>query len=78
MKSRISIKGQVTIPKKVRSALGLHPGTQVDFVVEGGRLVGVKRLVEDPFHRWRGRGAVPGFTRVDSYLEALRDAHGAR
>jgi antitoxin PrlF len=31
MATRITIKGQVTIPKRVRQALGLSPGDSVDF-----------------------------------------------
>jgi antitoxin PrlF len=31
MATRITIKGQVTIPKKVREALGLAPGDGVEF-----------------------------------------------
>jgi len=31
MATRITIKGQVTIPKKVRVALSLSPGDSVDF-----------------------------------------------
>jgi len=32
---RITSKGQVTIPQAIREQLGLLPGTEVDFVVEG-------------------------------------------
>jgi AbrB family looped-hinge helix DNA binding protein len=34
---RITSKGQVTIPQHVREKLGLHPQTEVEFVVERGR-----------------------------------------
>lgn len=34
--------GRVTIPKKVRDALGLFPGTEVDFVVRGDEVDMVK------------------------------------
>ena len=34
---RITSKGQVTIPQDVRNKLGLHPNTEVEFVVERGR-----------------------------------------
>ena len=33
MKSRISSKGQITVPVEVREKLGLLPGTAVEFVV---------------------------------------------
>lgn len=35
MKSRISSKGQVTVPANVRNRLGLQPGTVVVFEVRG-------------------------------------------
>ena len=34
--SRVSSKGQVTIPKAVRDSLGLTPGTEVEFELEDG------------------------------------------
>lgn len=33
MSTTLTIKGQVTIPKPIRDALGLTPGTAVDFAV---------------------------------------------
>jgi AbrB family looped-hinge helix DNA binding protein len=41
----VTSKGQVTIPKRVRDALGITPGSKVDFDVAGGgaRLRWVKR-----------------------------------
>jgi AbrB family looped-hinge helix DNA binding protein len=32
---RITSKGQVTIPQRIRQQLGLHPNTEVVFEVEG-------------------------------------------
>jgi len=37
--SRISSKGQVTIPQEVREELGLRTGDRVDFVRAEGRIV---------------------------------------
>ena len=39
MKSRISTKGQVTVPVDVRRALGLAPGMPVEFMVREGEAV---------------------------------------
>jgi len=41
----VTSKGQVTIPKRVRDALGITPGSKVEFAVAGGgaRLKLVKR-----------------------------------
>jgi antitoxin PrlF len=75
MKSVVSDKGQVTIPKAVRDRLGLKPGTVLSFEAVAGKLVGQKADVTDPFGQWRGRGKLPGGTSVDSYLRSIRDAH---
>lgn len=39
---RVTTKGQVTIPRKVREVLGIMPDTEVDFVEEDGRFYLVK------------------------------------
>ena len=42
---RITAKGQVTIPREVRERVGLMPGTDVEFEIDGGaaRLVKTER-----------------------------------
>jgi antitoxin PrlF len=55
MKSRISSKGQVTVPVAVRDRLGLAPGTAVEFVVREGEAVLRKRRAADPVDRVYGR-----------------------
>jgi len=41
--SRVTIKGQVTIPKEIRDALGLAPGEVAEFVRTGNGEVLLKR-----------------------------------
>lgn len=36
---RVTTKGQVTIPKEIRSKLGIVPGSEVDFVERGDGVV---------------------------------------
>lgn len=59
---RITSKGQVTIPKEIRDACGLLPGTEVEFVREAGK-VEVRKLSE-------------GRTRGDEIVEHLLGASG--
>ena len=61
MKSIVSEKGQVTIPKPIREKLGLRPGTVLDFEAVQGKLVG--REPVDRMGRWLGRGLLPGRAR---------------
>lgn len=66
----VSEKGQVTIPKVIRSRLGLRPGSVLEFEAERGRLVARKALDRDPI------AAVYGTLRldepVDDYVERIR------
>lgn len=59
---RITTKGQVTIPLQVREQLGLLPNTEVDFSVEGNRVVITKAGARSKGRRlvahMRGRGTV--------------------
>ncbi|MBA2273248.1 MAG: AbrB/MazE/SpoVT family DNA-binding domain-containing protein [Actinobacteria bacterium] len=48
MKSRVSEKGQITIPKRLRDRLGIRPGTDLDWQEQQGRLVATKVSARDP------------------------------
>jgi antitoxin PrlF len=39
MTHRVGAKGQVVIPKELRERVGLQPGSEVDFALEGDRVV---------------------------------------
>ena len=70
----VTSKGQVTIPKKVREALDLRPGSEVDFVLEDGKVVLRRRGSLEVFEKWRGRGLnfPEGVKTVDEFMELLR------
>jgi AbrB family looped-hinge helix DNA binding protein len=55
---RVTQKGQVTIPLTVRRALGIHPGTEVEFELDGRgarlRVDGDRAAAE--IRRMRGAG----------------------
>jgi len=60
MATRITIKGQVTIPKKVRDALQLAAGDGVEFEANGsGQFVVRKAAPAAPAPRTRRRARAP-------------------
>jgi antitoxin PrlF len=73
MKSVVSEKGQVTIPKACRDRLGLKAGTTLQFEAKDGKLIAVKEQPEDVLAKWRGKGRLPGDLSVDQYLEMIRE-----
>jgi antitoxin PrlF len=63
---RVTSKGQVTIPQRVRERLGIVPGSEVDFELDanGARLVRVSAgRGSEITARMRGRATVPMSTR---------------
>ena len=71
----VTSKGQITLPKAVREALDLVPGTQVDFVFEGGNVVLRRRISVEALEKWRGssHGPLPGGAQtVDELMALLR------
>jgi antitoxin PrlF len=69
---RVTQKGQVTIPLEVRRALGIHPGSDVQFRIEEQGV----RLVVDPDRAAgeiaRMRGAASGDLSTDEILALTR------
>jgi len=53
-KTRITTKGQVTIPKEVRERLGLRPGDELEFIEEDGMYRLRKRVDPEVFQKYRG------------------------
>jgi antitoxin PrlF len=73
MHSTVSEKGQITVPKRLREQLGLHPGDRLELVEDAGRLVATKTVPGDgdPVD------AVYGILRLDvSTDEAVRALRG--
>lgn len=54
---RVTTKGQVTIPREIREALGISPETEIDFIEDSGRFYIVKTdepKVTGKFRKLRG------------------------
>ncbi len=79
MKSTVSSKGQITVPKSVRIRYSLDPGTEVEFELrEDGALLRKKRATRHPI--WDAVGSLRGKFRwpkgiphtVDAYIDYVR------
>jgi AbrB family looped-hinge helix DNA binding protein len=69
VRARVTSKGQVTIPKSVREALGLHEGDELVFRVERSRAV----LAKTPdLLELAGTVPVPAAKRGTQWDEVLR------
>ncbi|MEP0773411.1 MAG: AbrB/MazE/SpoVT family DNA-binding domain-containing protein [Acidobacteriota bacterium] len=56
MRTRVSTKGQVVIPRAAREALGLEQGDELEVRVEGERILLEKAPQErEDWRRWEGR-----------------------
>lgn len=71
MKTTVSEKGQITIPKRLRDRLGLRPGTVLDFEEAEGRLIGRRLVAADALDALVGILApIPGGT--DAFVREIR------
>jgi len=48
MRTKVSEKGQITVPKQLRDRLGIRPGDELDVVDKGGTIVLSKAASDDP------------------------------
>ncbi len=71
LKSRVSEKGQVTIPKPIRDRMGIEAGVVLEFdEPEAGRLTARKATTRDPVDEVYGVLRLDGST--DQLIDSLR------
>ena len=72
MEATVAERGQITLPKAVRDALGLTKGTQLKVELDGGRII-LRKNVDEAISRLRGRFKLAeGFKTTDDAMRALR------
>jgi antitoxin PrlF len=71
---KVTIKGQVTIPKEVREKLGILPLSEVEFVEEQGRVFLVKKEVgmRDKIRFARVRGSATSRMSTEEIMRLTR------
>ena len=70
--AKLTSKGQITIPKKVRERLGISEGEAVYFVEVDGEFRIKKAVLKSPFDKWVGFLKNPSGQSVDELIEEMR------
>ena len=72
MEATVAERGQITLPKAVRDALGLTKGTQLKVELDGSTII-LRKNVENAVSRLRGRFKLAeGFSSTDEAMRAIR------
>ncbi len=71
MEATVAERGQITLPKAVRDALGLTKGTKLKVEIDNGRVV-LRKDVGDALSRVRGRFKLPPGVTTDDIMRELR------
>jgi AbrB family looped-hinge helix DNA binding protein len=72
MEATVAERGQITLPKAVRDALGLSKGTKLKVELDGGRII-LRKEVDDALSKLRGRFKLAdGFASTDDAMRAIR------
>jgi len=69
---KITSKGQITIPQKIRNRFGFLPGMDVEIIIEDSKALIVKSRHENQFMKWLGRGKKRKRHRIDHKIDQLR------
>ena len=71
---KVTEKGQVTVPKKLRRKYGITPATEVEFIERDGAIYFVKRAAIGALGRFRGIADKKGIPRrTDQFLRLIRE-----
>jgi len=71
MEATVAERGQITLPKAVRDALGLTKGSVLKVELDGGRII-LRKNVDDALAKLRGRFKLPDGTTTDDVMRELR------
>ena len=75
--ARVMAKGQVTIPKNIRAALGVSTGDRVTFIVENGtvRVINSAVYAMQKFQeQMKGEAVKAGFASEDDVADWITDS----
>ena len=70
---KITSKGQVTLPKRMREHLGLRPGSEIEFTINNRGEIVIKSKAKPPKSRFNAlRGSLNLGMTTDEFMRFLR------
>lgn len=70
--AKLTSKGQITIPKKVRDKLGVQAGERIGFEEKNGVFYIKKSMKKSPFDKWVGKLKGRHRQKTDDIISDLR------
>lgn len=70
--AKLTSKGQVTVPKKIRDKLGVQTGETISFEEKDGVFYIRKCLKKSPFDKWVGKLKTRNKLKTDKIIDSLR------
>jgi AbrB family looped-hinge helix DNA binding protein len=70
--AKVTSKGQITIPKKIRDKMGISQGEEIQFVEENGLFYIKKGIKKSSFDKWVGYLSKQKGKGTDRIIEELR------
>jgi AbrB family looped-hinge helix DNA binding protein len=74
--AKITSKGQITVPLRVRRALGVKPGDRIVFDLGGAEVVVRPIRAENPFEKYRGAGGTGIASGRKAVIDTFREMRG--
>lgn len=74
--AKLTSKGQITVPIRIRRALGVKPGDSIEFDDSGDTVKVMPKRLDNPFEKYRGierEGAGVGEQQIVRDLRRMRD-----
>lgn len=71
---KVTERGQITLPKRLREKFGITPATEVEFIEADGGIMIVKKGSLRPLAKFRGIAKPKGLpARTDEFLALIRE-----
>jgi antitoxin PrlF len=74
--AKITSKGQITVPREIRKALGVAPGDKLLFEQDGAGVRVRPVRTKSPFEKYRGIGTVGVRRGKKAVIRAVRELRG--